>query len=562
VPRTPSRPLQQEDRVGAATCDVLLVYPRFTAASFWNYQETCELIGARYPAAPLGLITVAAMLPKHWRVRLIDRNAEELLPEQLDAADLVLTGGMLPQQADLLDIIDLCRSRGKPVVVGGPDVTSSPHVYQNANFRVLGEAELVMDALIEAWNSGAREGVFEAEKYQADVTSTPTPRFDLLDFGHYLQVGVQFSRGCPFTCEFCDITELYGRVPRTKTTPQVLAELDTLYSLGYRGHVDFVDDNLIGNKKALRLFLPELIRWQRAHGYPFEFSTEASINLADNDELLGMLREANFFTIFVGIESPDPATLNAMHKKQNTRRSLVESVHKIYQAGIFVNAGFILGFDSEKGSIADQMIRFVEETAIPICTVGLLYALPNTQLTRRLTREGRLYAGHEKFGKYQGDQCTSGLNFVTARMRRDILDDYTRVLERIYSPSAYFGRVRRVGRALKRRRFGWHRRHMQSAPQRDALRVPFLNLKRSDLARFAKLMCRIALRQPSVLPHFWRTYYDCARHNPAALRSVVTLMLLYLHLGPFARHVVGQVREQMAMIDRGEWRAPALLPAI
>ena len=227
-----------------------------------------------------------------------------------------------------------------------------------ADFRVLGEAEGVIDAFVAAWEAGAREGVFEVEKFTVDVTKSPIPLFALLNFDYYLHIGVQFSRGCPFTCEFCDIIELYGRVPRAKTNSQMLAELDELYRLGYRGHVDFVDDNLIGNKKAVRTFMPELKAWLETQDYPFEFTTEASVNLADDDDFLRAMREANFVGVFVGIESPDADTLVATKKKQNTRRSLVESIHKIYAAGIFVTAGFIVGFDNEKGSIADAHDRF------------------------------------------------------------------------------------------------------------------------------------------------------------------------------------------------------------
>ncbi len=401
------------------------------------------MAGARYPAAPLGLITVAAMLPRAWSLRLIDRNTEPLAAADFAGVDLVLTTGMLPQQGDTLDIIAMCQTLGIPVAVGGPDVTSTPEIYKAADFRVLGEAELVIDNFVQAWSAGQRSGVFEAEKFTADVTRSPIPRFDLLTFKNYLHVGVQFSRGCPFTCEFCDIIELYGRVPRTKNTPQVLAELDTLYDLGYRGHVDFVDDNFIGNKKAVKLFLPHLIAWQTERGFPFEFSTEASVNLADDEQLLIMMREANFFTVFVGIESPDTDTLIAMQKNQNTRRSLSDSIHKIYGAGMFVNAGFIVGFDSEKGSIAEPMIEAIDATSIPVCMVGLLYALPTTQLTRRLEREGRLHQGLDNEPFLEGDQCTAGLNFETVRSRRDILQDYQAVLERIYQPAAYFERVPR-----------------------------------------------------------------------------------------------------------------------
>jgi radical SAM superfamily enzyme YgiQ (UPF0313 family) len=217
-----------------------------------------------------------------------------------------MTGGMLPQYFDTIEVIELCRARGKPVVVGGPGVTSVPHLYSKADFQVLGEAEGIIDKFISAWEVGAKEGVFEAEKFKIDVTKSPVPRFDLLKVEHYLYVGVQFSRGCPFTCEFCDIIELYGRVPRAKTNAQMLHELDTLYRLGYRGHIDFVDDNLIGNKKAVKAFLPELKTWLEQHDYPFEFTTEASLNLADDADLLMLLNQANFIGVFVGIESPIP----------------------------------------------------------------------------------------------------------------------------------------------------------------------------------------------------------------------------------------------------------------
>ncbi|MGH6743074.1 MAG: radical SAM protein, partial [Bradyrhizobium sp.] len=422
-----------------------MIYPRFTADSFWNYQAACDLVGARYPAPPLGLITVAALLPKSWAVRLVNRNTEDLAGADLEWADLVMTGGMLFQQPDSLRIVEMCRTRGLPVVCGGPDVTSTPNIYRAADFRVLGEAESVMDDFVAAWRSGERHGTFEAPMGETDVTTSPVPRFDLLKFDQYLHIGIQFSRGCPFNCEFCDIIELYGRKPRSKTNQQILAELDALYALGYRGHVDFVDDNLIGNKKALKILLPELQRWMHERRYPFEFSTEASINLSDDPALLRGLAAANFFAVFVGIESPDTETLILTRKKQNTRRDLQESIHRIYDAGIFVFAGFILGFDTERQGTAEAIIRCIEDTAIPVCIVGLLYALPGTQLERRLLREGRMFpGGDEPCPPDMGEQCTAGLNFVTKRSRVQVLEDYRTVLASIYEPRAYFGRVRRM----------------------------------------------------------------------------------------------------------------------
>ncbi|HYB08231.1 MAG TPA: B12-binding domain-containing radical SAM protein [Alphaproteobacteria bacterium] len=516
--------------------NVLMVFPRFNPNSFWSLQAACDFYGARCPAPPLGLITVAALLPPTWNVRLINRNAETLELSDLQWADLVMTGGMLPQQPDTMTIIELCRAHAKPVAVGGPDATSRPDVYRQADYLVLGEAEGIIDRFIAAWSSGTRSGVFQGEKFQVDVTRSPTPRYDLLKLDHYVNIGIQFSRGCPFNCEFCDIIELFGRVPRTKTIEQVLRELDTLLGLGYRGHVDFVDDNFIGNKKALKRLLPALAKWQSEHGYPFRFSTEASLNLADDPELLQMMRDANFFAVFVGIESPDTETLISTQKKQNTRRSIADSVHKIYGAGMFVVAGFIVGFDSEKASVAAAMVECIEATSIPMCMVGLLTALPNTQLTRRLEKEGRLLPLNMEVG----DQCTGGLNFVTRRPRREVLTDFRNIVEGVYRPAAYFARVRAVGRALNRPHHGGKR------PASKKLR---------DLQLGGRLVWCMTIQRPELRRHFWRTIVDCLRHNPRGLQSVGTLMVLYLHLGSFAKFLIEGLDRQIEAIDHGEPQA-------
>ncbi|PDT90450.1 B12-binding domain-containing radical SAM protein [Bradyrhizobium sp. Y36] len=514
-------------------CNVLMLYPLFTAESFWSFGESCKLMGVRRPAAPLGLITVAAMLPSSWTVRLIDCNTQAFGDEDLAWADVVFTGGMLPQQADTLRLIEQCRAVGKPVVVGGPDPTSSPHVYEKADFRVLGEAESVIDEFIAAWEGGARSGVFTAPKFQADVTRTPVPRFDLLRFEDYLYLGVQYSRGCPFTCEFCDIIELYGRVPRTKTIEQMFVELETLYQMGYRGHLDFVDDNFIGNKKSLRQFLPRLAEWQRAHNYPFELSTEASVNLADDPELLELMGAANFFGIFVGIESPDPATLVAMRKKQNTRRNIAESIHKIYAAGMLVTAGFIVGFDNEKVSMAEAMIDFIEEAAIPVAMVGLLYALPNTQLTRRLEKEGRLHADHDLASTKGGDQCTSGINFDPVRPLRDILMDYRTVLERVYSPAAYAGRVDKLMTLLDRSR------------QRHELAEGDIRSRVGAMETVHRVITAI----PEARGPLWQTFMNCAKRDTSSARIAVQMIAAYAHLGPFSRKVIDAIDARLAALD-------------
>jgi radical SAM superfamily enzyme YgiQ (UPF0313 family) len=513
--------------------NLLLVHARFNSYSFWNFSEACKLVGAQYPTAPLGLITVAAMMPKHWNIRLVNRNTEELTEEHIAWADIVMTGGMLTQQIDTMRIIEIFQKQGKPVVVGGPDPTSSPHIYEHAAFRVLGEVEPIIHQFVEAVESGERSGTFTAEKFSADVTATPIPRFDLLKFEHYLFVGVQYSRGCPFTCEFCDIIELYGRVPRTKTPPQMLAELQVLYDLGYRGHVDFVDDNLIGNKKNLRVFLPHLIAWQEERGYPFEFSTEASINLSDDLELLQLMKKANFFVVFVGIESPDPATLVLTKKKQNTKRNLTESVHRIYSAGIFVNAGFILGFDTEKAAVGDAMADFIDEAAIPMAMVGLLYACPNTQLTRRLEKEGRLHANNGVMEQEAGDQCTLGCNFETSRPLREVLLDYRRVLEKVYSPEAYARRLMRLTDLLDR---SGRPKELAAGDYRKALN-PF------------EVVHRIINAVPEARKPLWEAFKYAAAKNPSALLHIVTIMAFYAHLGPFSRYVIEQLDKRLAELD-------------
>ena len=448
-----------------------------------------------------------------------------------------MTGGMLPQYNDAQVIIEMCKTRGKPVVVGGPDAMSRPDVYRHADFLVLGEAEGLIDQFVAAWSAGATTGVFEGEKFQADVSKSPTPRFDLLNFKHYLYIGVQFSRGCPFNCEFCDIIELYGRVPRAKTNEQMLTEIDTLYRLGHRGHVDFVDDNLIGNKKALKRFLPALIAWQKEHSYPFRFSTEASMNLADDTELLRMLREANFFLIFVGIESPDTSTLISMQKKQNTRRSLADSVHRIYQAGMVVIAGFIVGFDNETASVAEGMADCIEATSIPVCMVGLLTALPNTQLTRRLEKEGRVLPVTPS----DGDQCTGGLNFITLRERRDVLADFRAVLKTIYDPVAYFERVRTVGRMLDRPVLP----HLFSASNAW-----------HDVKAFARLIRCMTFRRTDLRPHFWRTVIDCLRNKPRNIETVLGNCAFYLHLGSFAQFLIADLDRKIEALDDEATRQP------
>ena len=375
------------------------------------------------------------------------------------------------------------------------------------------------------------------------MSTSPIPRYDLLKFDSYLHVGVQFARGCPFMCEFCDIIELFGRVPRLKKTPQMLAELDRLYALGYRGHVDFVDDNFIGNKRDVKKFLVELRVWLEQHKWPFEFSTEASVNIADDEKLLNLMQEVGFSAIFVGIESPDEETLKATQKLQNTHRSLSDSLHKIYSHGIFVNTGYIVGFDTERGSVAQGILDLIEASAVPINMVGLLFALPNTQLQRRLAIEGRLIENFERVAdKDASDNCTTGLNFVPSRPELDVLRDYQRIIAESYAPAAYFARVLRVGSELD--------------CSKKKLKLP-LRLVLKDLKGFTRLIWRMGVRKP-YRRIFWSTLAKLVWRNPKGLRYSVAMMALYLHFGEFKNFVVTRLDE---LIARRKGAAPILAAA-
>ncbi len=512
----------------------LFVYPHFTSQSFWNYRATCEVAGAKYPAAPLGLITVAAMLPPDWEVRLSDLNAEELDGRDVEWADMVFLGGMIAQQPDHLHLIDYFKSLGKIVVVGGPDATSSPHLYDKADYLVLGEAEVTMPSFLADFAKGKARHFYETGGLKATMADSLTPRFDLLKFDNYLHVGIQWNRGCPFMCEFCDIIELFGRVPRGKSAGQVLGELQSLYDLGYRGHIDIVDDNFIGNKKEVKKLLPLLIQWLREHDWPFEFSTEASMNLSDDVELMDLMQEAGFNWLFVGIENPDEETLKATQKRQNTHRSIAESIHKIMRHGMIVNAGYIMGFDCEKGDVAQAILDNIEATAVPVNMVGLLFALPHTQLTRRLRKEGRLDEDYEVPPDKTACQCVAGLNFATLRPRFNILKDFQRVVEETLRPEKYFGRVLRL--AL-----------MQDC-SRKRLKIPLKHHLR-DLRSLYRLTLKMGLAQETRF-QYWKVLATCLFRNPRALRNAISLMALYLHFGPFRDFVLGRLDDEISLLER------------
>lgn len=346
-----AKPTQQPDE--PLSC--LLIQPTFQASNFWNLTESAATTGAKTVAPPLGLLTVAALLPQTWTFTLVDLNVRNFTDKEWNNADVICTGGMIPQQSGILALIERANRDGKYVVVGGPDPTSQPEIYCNADTCVLGEGEITIPIWLDAWRSGNPCGVFEtAEK--PDVTLSPIPRFDLVEFSNYLQAGIQISRGCPFNCEFCDIIELYGRVPRSKTVPQVLAELDRIAELGYRGWVDISHDNFIGNKKFVKKLLVGLEDWCRKRKYPFYFTTEASMNLADDEELLDKMQRCDFRFVFMGIETPDPELLANTSSADNTTGGL-NFVTTRDRAEIYDDYRHVVGAVYEPGRFMRRVLR-------------------------------------------------------------------------------------------------------------------------------------------------------------------------------------------------------------
>ena len=522
------------EHVAAEPTRCLLVHPAFSNHSYWNYSSVCQFVGAKYPAAPLGLMTVAALLPQHWQFRLIDENVTQLTDAHLEWADMVCTGGMLPQQKAILTIISKARDKGKLVVVGGPDPTSQPDIYAKADFLVLGEGEVTIPLFLEDLHKGMPSGRYESP-LRADMTCAVVPRFDLVRFSDYLHVGIQFSRGCPFNCEFCDIIELFGRQPRTKSPEQILKELKKLHDLGYRGHVDFVDDNFIGNKPKVMAVLQSIRDWSEHHDYPFYFSTEASINLAKQDELLQLMQENDFRYVFIGIESPDDAVLAQAQKMQNKGVSVVDAVKKLAAHGIIVTGGFILGFDNETESTAQNLTHLIQASGICMAMVGTLYALPNTQLSRRLVREGRAFnSGLTVIEDNQMliDQTTCGLNFVTTRPRASILVDHMSVLRHIYAPENYYDRVLLTALNLVANR----KHHPRFT---DSLKTAWSFLKICRKAGFN--------RHSGVL--YWKTLLRVLAQNRNAVETVVNLGAMYTHFSQQSAFAIQMIEENVAHID-------------
>jgi radical SAM superfamily enzyme YgiQ (UPF0313 family) len=412
---------------------VLLVSPRIPT-TYWSYKYALPFVKKKALLPPLGLLTVAALLPEEYELRLIDMNVRDLPREEVEWADMVFLSAMLVQQQSFDEAVALCRECGTPVVAGGPYPTSSFERIEGVDHFVLDEAELTLPVFLRDLEQGQAKQIYRDES-KPDLSLTPLPRFDLIDVTLYESMPLQFSRGCPFDCEFCDIIEMFGRKPRTKSPEQFLREVDHVYNTGFRGSLFIVDDNFVGNKLKVKELLRPLAAWQKKHGYPFTISTEASITLAQDEELLDLMVSAGFTMVFIGIETPDAKTLAMTNKSQNLREDILSSVVRIQEKGIEVSGGFIVGFDGEAEDIFERQKTFIQKAGISTAMVGLLIALPNTQLYRRLKREGRILS--ETRGNNTHD---FELNFVPQMPRQTLLRGYKWLLAQVFSPHHYFQR--------------------------------------------------------------------------------------------------------------------------
>ncbi len=415
--------------------NILLVYPKYPV-TYWGFQYALKFISKKASFPPLGLLTVAGMLPDDVEKRLVDLNVSTLKDTDILWADYVFISAMVVQKESVREVLQRCQNLGVKTVAGGPLFTAEPDAFNEVDHLILNEGELTLPLFLKDLANGNPARIYTSDQW-ADLATTPNPVWNLIDQKQYSTMNIQYSRGCPFNCEFCNITSLYGRIPRTKSATQLITELNALYDSGWRGGVFFVDDNFIGNKhKLLHEVLPALITWMEAKQHPFAFLTETSINLADDDELMCQMVKAGFDTVFIGIETPNEASLLECNKVQNKNRDLIACVKKIQHFGLQVHGGFIVGFDSDNAGIFDSLINFIQQSGIVAAMVGLLNAPKGTGLYQRLASEGRLVEG------FSGDNTDFSMNFIPKMERSLLVNGYNKIVDTIYSPQRYYERVR------------------------------------------------------------------------------------------------------------------------
>jgi radical SAM superfamily enzyme YgiQ (UPF0313 family) len=481
--------------------NILLAYPEFPD-TFWSFKHALKFIRKKATSPPLGLLTVAAMLPDEWKKRLVDLNVSSLSRQDLEWADYAFVSAMNVQRDAARRAIARCKAAGVPVVAGGPLFTGEHEDFTDVDHFVLNEAELTLPPFLADLERGEARRVYATSEF-AEIRETPIPLWELADMRNYATMDVQFSRGCPFDCDFCNVTALLGRRPRTKTAQQLVAELDRLYALGWRGDIFFVDDNFIGNRRQIKAdVLPALIDWRQGRA-GMGFSTEVSINLADDPELMELMVAAGFQNVFIGIETPDEKSLAECHKYQNKGRDLVESVRTIQRAGMQVQGGFIVGFDSDTPSIFQRQIDFIQRSGVVMAMVGLLQAPYGTRLYDRLKREGRLV------DESSGDNVDGSTNIVPKMDLGVLREGYGRILTHIYSPRVYYERVRTFLREYQ-------------APKIK----PHLNFQ--HVMALWRSIYQLGIRGVE-RAHYWRLFFWTLLRRPRLFPLAITLSIYGYH---------------------------------
>ncbi len=472
---------------------VLLVYPKHPD-TFWSFSYALRFIGKKASYPPMGLLTIAAMLPREWKLKLIDLNVSSLKNEDILWADYVFISAMSVQESSAKKIIARCIKLKRKVVAGGPLFTALPHHFPEVQHLVLNEAEITLPQFLQDLNLGCPEAVYQTSQW-ADITDSPVPLWNLINKKYYAAMCLQYSRGCPHDCDFCDVTVLYGRKSRTKSVDNILEELQVLYEHKWRGPVFFVDDNFIGNKKKIKYeLLPAIAQWMKKRRYPFGFLTQATITLANDDDLMDLMVEAGFNTVFVGIETPDKKSLIECGKYHNTRGSLIDNIKKLHASGLQVLGGFIVGFDSDKKDIFARMSEFINESGIVTSMVGLLNAPHGTKLYKRLIKENRIIK------EMTGNNTDFSINFLPKMDYKELIEGYKKILKDIYNPEAYYNRVRTFLRNY--RTAHKIRINISIANIRAMIMSTYkLGMKKGIRKHYWKLMIWTLFRRPALIPH-------------------------------------------------------------